>query len=227
MMANRDLASVIDQTLFGIDTLTMLGDVEDFIAFSEINIDWQKHRELRRAEKECDDAEFDDAQLKASYRDQRLEGVEFRFEASLKQRVRYSALITLITTIEWTLLALKNRSAFSFPKKPNKKNEVVHVLSVLNQKTASALDREIQLLEVLVQVRNCIVHAAGLLASYQHESEVRRGLALLTGIRVSKLSCLGDGIEIEAGFLDGIIKDVGRWLPQLEQAVSEQGLLRR
>ena len=131
-----DFNNLLDQTFFGLDTLTMLGDVEDFIEFSESNIRWQKHRALRRAVQECNDTEFDDPHLESQYRDQTLEGVEYRFEISLKQRVRYAALIALTTTIEWVLLALKRRAAFKFPKKPETKNEAVHALLVFNEKVA-------------------------------------------------------------------------------------------
>ncbi len=50
MITKLDLTELLDQTFFGIDTLTMLGDVEDFIEFSERNIGLQKNREFRRAE---------------------------------------------------------------------------------------------------------------------------------------------------------------------------------
>lgn len=225
MATKLDLDTFLDQTFFGLDTLTMLGDVEDFIEFSESNIGWQKHRELRRAKQECDDTDLDDPHLAAQYRDQTLEGVEYRFEISLKQRVRYAALIALITTIEWVLLALKRRAAFKFPKKPKKKNEAVHALSVFNERAAISLGQKIDLLETLSQVRNCIVHAAGLLASYQHEPELRQRLGGLSGVKVSNLNFLGDSIEIEAGFLEGVIKDVRGWLPDVEKALSERGLL--
>lgn len=225
MSVKLDLNTFLDQTFFGIDTLTMLGDVEDFIEFSESNIGWQKHRELRRAEQECDDADFDDPHLEVQYRDQTLEGVKYRFEVSLKQRVRYAALIALITTIEWVLLALKKRAAFKFPKNPKKTNEAVHALSVFNEKASISLGQKIDLLESLSQVRNCIVHAAGLLASYQYEPELRKKLNGLSGIRVSNLNFLGDSIEIEAGFLEGVIKDVRGWLPDVERALLEQELL--
>jgi hypothetical protein len=225
MRAKIDFNTLLDQTFFGLDTLTMLGDVEDFIEFSESNIGWQKHRELRRAELECNNAEFDAPHLEAQYRDQTLEGVEYRFEISLKQRVRYAALIALITTIEWVLLALKRRAAFQFPTKPAKKNEAVHALSVFNEKAAINLEQKIDLLESLSQVRNCIVHAAGLLESYQHEPELRQRIGGLSGVQVSNLNFLGDSIEIEAGFLEGVIKDVRDWLPDVEKALSERGLL--
>jgi len=220
-----DLDTFLDQTFFGLDTLTMLGDVEDFIEFSESNIGWQKHRELRRAEQECDAAHFDDPHLEAQYRDQTLEGVEYRFEISLRQRVRYAALIALITTIEWVLLALKKRSTFEFPKKPEKTNEAVHALSVFNEKAAISLEQQIQLLEALIQIRNCIVHAAGLLASYKYELELRQRLGALSGVNVSNLNFLGDCINIESGFLEEVIKDVRGWLPNVEKVLLERGLL--
>ncbi|MBT9538558.1 hypothetical protein [Thiobacillus sp.] len=227
MSAKLDLNTFLDQTFFGIDTLTMLGDVDDFIEFSESNIGWQKHRELRRAEQKCNDTEFDDPRLEAQYRDQILEGVEYRFDVSLTQRVRYAGLIALITTVEWVVLALKRQSAFEFPTKPKKKNEAAHVLSVLSREAALGLEQKIVLLETLSQVRNCIVHAAGLLASYQYQPELRQALIALPGIKVSNLNFLGDSIEIEAGFLEGLIKDVRVWLPNVEKAVSERGLLRK
>jgi len=225
MITKLDLTELLDQTFFGIDTLTMLGDVEDFIEFSERNIGLQKNREFRRAEQECNNAKFDAPRLEGQYRNQILESVEFRFEVSLKQRVRYAALTTLITTIEWVLLALKKRASFNFPEKPSKKSDVVHILSVFNEKAALALEQEIQILETLIQIRNCIVHAAGLLGSYQYESELRQRLTLLSGVKVSNLNFLGESIEIETGFLEGLIKDVRRWLPGLEKEVSQQGFL--
>jgi len=220
-----DLSALLDQTFFGLDTLSMLGDVEDFIEFSESNIGWQKHRELRRAEQECNDTEFDDPREEAQYRDQMLEGVKFRFDVSLTQRVRYAALVALITTIEWVLLALKKRTSFKFPKTPDGKSEAVHILSVFNSKAILSLEQEITAIEALIYVRNCIVHAAGLLASYKHEGELRKTLTTLSGVKVSDLHFLGDGIEIESGFLEGVIKDVRLWLPNLEKVVSERGLL--
>lgn len=222
-----DIDAFLDQTFFGLDTQAMLGDVEDFINFSEANIDWQKKRELRRAEQECDEEEFDDVHFAAQYRDQRLEGVKYRFEVSLTQRVRYAALMSLITTIEWVLLALEKRSSFSFPKKPDGKNEAVHILEVFDQKASLGLQPRADFLESLVQVRNCIVHAAGLLGSYRHEVELRKRLTSMSGVKVADINFLGDGIEIEPGFLQGILEEVKEWLPNLEKSISEQSLLRK
>lgn len=225
MTTKLDINVLRDLTILGLDTLTMLGDVEDFIEFSESNIGWQKNRELRRAEQEFDDAKFDDPREEAQYQDQTLEGVEFRFEVSLKQRVRYAALTTLITTIEWVLLALKKRTSFTFPDKPAGMSEAVHILSLFNEKAALGLEQKIMFLETLIYIRNCIIHSAGLLASYRHETELRQRLVTLTGVKISDLNFLGDGIEIETGFLEGVIKDVRFWLPNVEKMALERRLL--
>lgn len=224
-MKNKPNLSLLDQTLFGLDTLTMLGDVEDFIQFSERNIDWQKQVEFRRMEHECNVTEFKDSRLKAQFQDQMLDSVKFRFEISLTQRIRYASLTTLITTIEWTLLTLKNRASFKIIKTPPTKNETIHILTVFNEKGALNLEQEIFFIETLINVRNCIVHAAGLLASYKYENELLKQLANLTGIKVSNINFLGDGIEIENGFLQDVIKNVQYWLPNVEKALLEQGLI--
>lgn len=221
-----NIEAFLDQTFFGLDTQAMLCDVEDFINFSEANIARQKKRELLRAKHECDEEVFEDADFAAQYRDQKIQGVGYRFEVSLTQRVRYAGLTSLITTLEWVLLALKNRTLFQFPEKPKGKSEAVHILEVFDQKASLGLQPKIESLENLVQVRNCIVHSAGLLSSYRHEVDLRKRLTSISGVKVSDINFLGDGVEIEASFLQDFLEDVKKWLPKLEKSISEQGLLR-
>lgn len=227
MKSKFDLNALLDQTFLGIDIQTMFGDVENFVEFSESNIEWQKHRELRRAEHECDVGEFDDPSIEVHYRDQTLEGVEYRFEVSLKQRVRYAALTALITTVEWYLISLKNRASFDFPKNTKSRNEAVHILSTFNDKMALGLEAKIQFVENVVQARNCIIHAAGLLNSYRYESQLRKSLDTLHGINVSNINFLGESIEIEPGFLERTIEDFRLWLPMLEKTAIQHGHLRK
>lgn len=222
-----DMEAFLDQTIFGLDTLAMLGDVEDFIEFSESNIDWQKQRELRRAEGEYSESQFDDPRIAAQYYNQMIDGVAFRFEVSLTQRVRYAALTSLITTIEWVLISLKKRATFTIPQKPGSKSEAVHLIEVFNRETALGLTSEIEAIESLVQVRNCIVHAAGLIASYRYGQELRQRLAGFAGVKVSNINFLGDGVEIEAGHLQSVVENVKAWLPNLERAMHEKGLLQK
>ena len=226
MKTPPDLDTFLDHTFFGLDTLSMLGDIEDFIVFSEENIEKQKRLELIRATRECDDAQFEDPYFAAQYRDQTIDGICYRFDVSLTQRVRYAALTSIITTIEWVLISLRNRAAFAIPEKPKDTNYAVHLLEVFNQKSSLDNTPQIQLIETLVQIRNCIVHAAGLLKSYKHGADLRKRLSTFSGIKISNINFLDDGIEIERNYLLGVVEDTKRWLPNLEKVMHEKGLLK-
>lgn len=226
MPKSIDLEAFLDKTFFAIDTFFLLSDIEDFIDFSESNIGWQKRREIHRTEIACADHNFDDPREVAQFRTQTMDGVLYRFEVSLTQRVRYAALVSLITTIEWVLLSLKGRSVLEYQKKPGGTSEAVYLLSQFGKASAVDLLDEIKVLETLVQVRNCIVHAAGLLGSYKHGQKLRERLTAYKGIRVSDINSLGDSIEIELNHLQCVVKDVKRWLPNLEDAMRKKGHLR-
>ncbi len=227
MSPKFDLDALFDQPLFGWDTLSLLGDVEDFLDFSEANIEWQLKRELRRVE--TDNSTFDtgDPHFDAQYRDQQLENVEYRFKVSLAQRVRYSGLTSLITSLEWSLLVLRNLAIFKVPVKPEGTNEAVHRLTVFATEAKRDLRCEIELLALLVKVRNCIVHAAGRISTYKYAQELRTSLAGFQGIKISTANFLGEGIEIEQGFLQGVLEKAKVWLPALEKALYELGALRK
>lgn len=204
----------------------MLGDIDDFIGFSEANISWHKHREIQRTKDECNNIKFDNSHEEGQYRYQMLEGVEYRFEVSLKQRVRYAGLVALVTTIEWAILTLKKRSKFDFPQKPPNKNPAIHALTVFNERACLGLDEIIQFIETIIHTRNCVVHSAGLLASYKFPQELRQALASLHGVQISDVNFLGESIEIDSGFLQNVIADIRNWFPNVEKILAEKGLLR-
>jgi hypothetical protein len=226
MATQFDIEKLLDKTFFGFDILAMLGDIEDFLEFSEANIEWQMKRELRRAAVEAAVGEFEDERTAAQYKEQMLESVEYRFGINLAQRVRYSGLVSLITTVEWVLLALKGRVTFPVPARPRGTNEAVHLLVTFNKQASLNLSREIGLLESLVHVRNCVVHAAGLLNAYQFENELRASVQTLDGVRVSSMKFLGESIEIDQGCLQRILEDMKLWLPRMEESMHKQGLLK-
>ena len=225
MHTNSNLESILSQTFFGIDTLTIFSDLEDFILFSESSLIHQKQQEIQRVNKEFNKFYIRKSDQEHQYMIQIFDNIEYRFEISLKQRIRYAALVSLITTIEWVLLSLKKRVLFPFPKKPKEKNEAIYTLEVFNEQAKLNLKQEIILLESLTQIRNCIVHAAGLLASYKHESKLRDILSGELGIRVSNRNFLGDSIEIEAEFLEGVVKNVRIWITELEKNLLKHRLI--
>ena len=158
MKIKYDLTTFLNQTLFSLDIHTMLNDVEDFLIFSERNLDRQKKREFRSAVSKMDEEQFDDTRIAAQLQNQAREGVEYRFGVILKQRVRYAALTALITTVEWCLISLKKRASFDFPNNDVNENEAVYILKVFNNKMKLELESKVLLIQKLIQVRNCIVH---------------------------------------------------------------------
>ena len=221
MPPSFDAEAFLNQPIFAWDTLTLLGDIEDFIDFSEANIDWQLKRELRRLKAEHEKVIIDDPHMDAQYKDQQLEGAEYRFNVSLAQRVRYSALTAIITSLEWSLLVLQRRAQFTIPKKPEKVSEAVHLLAVFSAMVAQDLDAEREVLATLIQVRNCIVHSSGRIESYKYRAELRQRLSGFPGVCLSNASFLGEGIEIESGYLQSVLEQAKQWLPALEKALYE------
>lgn len=227
MSPHIDIEAFQNQTFYGLDVLSMLGDIEDFIDFSESNIEWQKRRELRRTEQECSEVIFDDPLLAEQYHEHRIEGVTYRFDVSLIQRVRYAALASLITTFEWLFISLSNTVTFAVPKKPDRKNEAVHLLEVFNKQGSLRLNSQIKTLETLTQVRNCIIHSAGLLSNYKHGQALREALSNHPGIKISNINFLGKGIEIEYGYLQDVIGNAKQWLPSMLKTMQDNGLIQK
>lgn len=225
MLTPEQIHALLHEPIYSFDSLTLLSDVEDFLDFSEANIEWQAKRELRSVDVECDGIEFGDPLDTVRYREHRIEGVQYRFNVNLSQRVRYSGLTAVITTIEWSLIALKGRASFQIPAKPKAKNEGVHLLGVFAAACEESLAPQIKELELLTQARNCVVHAAGLIESYDYAAELRTALKGYTGIKISTSNYLGEIIEIDAGLLQAFIRRAKKWLPELEKRMHEKGLL--
>lgn len=226
MVKPIDLSTFLDHTFFAIDTYFLLADIEDFIDLSERNIDTEKNRELHEAESQWEKSLLGERRDATEDYVNTVKSIDYRFDVSLTQRVRYAALVSLITTIEWVLLPLKKRFNIEFPKqKPAGISEAVHILHMFNRAGSLCLESKIRSIETLVHVRNCIVHAAGLVASYKHDKDLRKRLVGCHGIKISDINHLGEAIEIEPGYLQGFLEDLKCWLPSLERDMREKGLL--
>jgi hypothetical protein len=196
-----DPNSRFESIMLGMDTMLMLTDLKNFIDFSEENIRWQQKRELYQAKQES-----------------QREDVYRRFR-SLLQQVRYTALITLLTVIERVATKVETaaeRMDRSIPRRPAGKNKAVHLFEVVNKFNELGWAQQLQILETLTQVRNCIVHAAGLIDEYEHGAQLRLRLADFDGIRISDDDFWGqDTIEFEEGYLQSQIEDAKAWLLKL------------
>jgi len=75
-------------------------------------------------------------------------------------------------------------------------------------------------------MRNCVVHSAGLLDSYQYREQLPESLNLLPGSTISSANFLGTSIEIGFGSLERLIDDLMDWMPRLDRRCYELGLLK-
>lgn len=221
-MTKLDLDALLDKTFFCIDVMTLLADVESFLELSEENLERQKAHELQLAADKV--ILEDDEYLQHQYRGHLIESANYHFDISLTQRVRYAGLTALITTVDWCALGFQKRLAFNLPAKPKKINPTVHMLAVLNEKAGLSYAAEIEDLEGLVHVRNCVVHAAGFVDSYEHKSSLEKTIAKLPGVALSDENFLGQSVAIDRNALPSRIEAMKNWLPDLDERCTKLGL---
>jgi len=202
----EELDRLLNQTIYSWDVSSLLSGVVDFLEFSEGNLSWQRRRDLRRAENEAAALDFEpqDAHLLPRARDQIIEGAKYRFDFGLSQSVRYAGLVAYVTCVEWCSRLFTARLAQSLPKRPNGKNDAVHVLENLNERVGQRFMHEIEIFRQIVSVRNCVVHSSGLVKGDKHEVEVRKTLTTVPGFCISKEGFLGDSVYIEEGTIEGL-----------------------
>ncbi|PCI41937.1 MAG: hypothetical protein COB41_10120 [Proteobacteria bacterium] len=162
----------------------MLGDIKDFIIFSENNIQRERKLALIHSKIECDKVEFDDPNLTFQYQQQEIYSVEYRFDVSLTQSIRYAGVVTLVTTIEWCLLSLSQRALFPIKEKEFDKNDSVNILMTFNSKATLNLKKEITFIATLIHIKNCIAHASGLLNSYKYSELLIGEISQINGVSV-------------------------------------------
>ena len=128
--STRGLEGILRAPIYAFDFRFMIGDVKDFLEFSEINIAWQLRRELQAIAHRTD---FDD--LPAGYREHLEETAKHRFGVSLPLRVRYAATLAFATSVEWAarILNLESRACVQEVKGSNHTVSILRELSILTR----------------------------------------------------------------------------------------------
>ena len=143
------MVSLDNRPLYLWDFEFIFSDLLDFIKFSERNIDWQRQSHLQSHDKKAT------IKTEESGYYAELQNIEGRFYY-LSLNTRYSAVIALATSIEWIAKYLKQRITKELPKKPNGKNKSIHVLHTLLEWSNSKYEHNLNSLETIVKIRNCI-----------------------------------------------------------------------
>lgn len=219
-MVGINLEPLLNEPIYASDFQSMIGDVEDFIDFSEANIDWQYRRELQAIGRKAEIEEFPDG-----YREHLETNAEHRFKVSLPLRVRYGAVIALTTSVEWAVGFLVKRLKEPLAKTSDGQNFTVNALFQLNDSTSLGKVEVVQDYEAIVHIRNCIAHSAGIGEHYRHRDRLPAAIARLTGFSLANWHCFGTHICIDRGALNPYVRDMGNMIVAIHKTVHEQGLL--
>ena len=194
----------------------MIGDVIDYLDFSETHIEWQlrlKLQEIRRRDKVED--------FPPGYRQHLVENAEFRFGASLPLRVRYSALISLVTSVEWSIGHLVKHLDVSVPKTKNE-NETIRSMKSLQDLTDLQRNEDIRTFEDLVRVRNCIAHSAGLIEDDKYPEQVAESVQRLDGFSLENWHFIGPHVCIGRGSLNPYAEMLKQLVVELHKGGNRQ-----
>jgi len=220
-MPNIDIERLLNEPIYALDFQFMIGDIGDFLAFSEINMEWQYQRELLSIKRQAETEEFPDG-----YREHLETNAEHRFKVSLPRLVRYSAVIALVTSVEWSVEILNKKLMSPFTLKTGRGNKTVQTLIELNTCTSSNKNDIISDYTTLVHIRNCIAHNAGIVQYDRHCEALETSITSLKGFCLDNWHFFGKHVCIEKGALNPHIDALGQLIVTLHKACHEQGLLR-
>ena len=164
-MNDLDIEQRLDVTLAALDFKSMISDVKDFLEFSEENIAWQYRRELQSIAHQTN--MDNDLQERLDLE----QSADHRFRVSLPLRVRYSALLLFVTSVEWSVKYLNENMLEPIETHQDKTNATVKILKTLSDRAGLEYNSLIADYEALVQLRNCIVHAGGIVESYRYKDD--------------------------------------------------------
>jgi hypothetical protein len=210
----------------------MLGDIHDFLEFSERNIEWQLlvvQQSIQR--RTLESFGFDDNNLAQSEKNQLLETAEYRFTVALPMQIRYAALGALTNTTEWAARFFQSDWKPQLPTRPKnlRDSQVPATLLLAHFATTLSLAKPAILADYshLVEVRNVVVHNSGVVRNLvKFKLQVlRTAIDALKGFSITDCHLVGKRVKIERGALDPYIEGMLQLLTDINTAANERGLL--
>ena len=199
-MNDLDIEQRLDVTLAALDFKSMISDVKDFLEFSEENIAWQYRRELQSIAHQTN--MDNDLQERLDLE----QSADHRFRVSLPLRVRYSALLLFVTSVEWSVKYLNENMLEPIETHQDKTNATVKILKTLSDRAGLEYNSLIADYEALVQLRNCIVHAGGIVESYRYKDDLPQAINQIPGATIESRHFFGPQVYFERGALEGPFK---------------------
>lgn len=225
-MSSIDLDRVLNEPIYAFDLQFMIGDIQDYLEFSEDNIGWQYRRELQSIRLRTETEDFP-----PEYHEHLVTNAEHRFKVSLPLRIRYGALVALVTSVEWSVKILVDRlsepNKKQLDKQPSeRKNQTARHLDALIRLLGLKHDEVVMDYEAIVHIRNCIVHRAGLERDYQYQDQLLSSIQRLKGFSLANWHFFGSQVCIEKGALDTYITEMKELVVKLYRVAYENGRLK-
>ena len=219
-MAGSKLEDWLNRPIYAIEARRMISAVSDFLQFSEAGIEARYRQELRDIGRReaAEDLPFEHSEhLK--------ENARFRHEISLPLNVRYSAVVGLVTSVEWSIRPFVERLREPILPRPKGCNETVHALSQLSVRTGVGTADLIADYRALVRVRHCIAHNAGMIDEYRYASGLAEATDRLAGFSLDSRNLFGRHVCIERDALPPYIEAMHDFIVGSKKAAHEQGLV--
>ena len=215
-MSDRwNLQEFLDRPNYAIDFRVMIGDVVDFLNFSERNIESQYQLALQAIP------------AKVAPRDRWIgllehleDSAKFRFEVALPLRLRYAVVIALVTSIEWSVRLLVTKLDVKVPSEPRSESRTIREIRGLQADAGMEGEEEIRIAKDLLQIRNCIAHSAGLIRYDRRSEEIRSSVDRLDGFSLEKMHTLGEHVYIEKSALNPYAETLKKFVVDLHAQVS-------
>lgn len=215
MAEKWNLQDFLNRPMYALDFRIMIGDVVDFLDFSERNIESQFQLELQAIPKMVAPEDRSTGLV------EHLENnANFRFQVALPLRLRYAVVVALVTSIEWSVRLLVKKFNVEVPSKPNSESKLIRRIRGLQVVAGMECEEEIRIVKDLVQIRNCIAHSAGLIRHDGRSEDIRSSVNRFDGFSIEKKHLLGEQVYIEKGALNPYADKLEQFVVDLHARVS-------
>ena len=226
-MTTFDPEKFMNEPIYAFDFSFMISSIRGFLEFSEANVESQYHEERQSIQQQSDSGGWGlSDEYHDSYLQHLLENAKHWFTIGLPLQIRYGALLSLITMVEWSVKGLAGQLKQSINEKEPGCNLTVHRLRGLAEQTKQEKADSINNYEALVEVRNCITHNAGLENKYRYPKGLEAALDQLEGFSLDNWHFFGKHVCIEHGALEPYIDEIKDTVVGLHKATHEQALLK-
>jgi hypothetical protein len=195
------------------DIAYMFSDVLDYIRQSELVLDKQKQKLTDIIIKKAKENNYTLDEYHSE-----IDEIRYRFDVRLSRNITYSTIIFFVTSIEWSVIFIRNHLDGSvknrIQKKPKGMNESIFYLKSLMGFIHYSNSDELEILERIIKIRNCIVHAGGVLDYYKYKKDIEEITNITDGIKISNEGFIEKTIDIDKDLICSIIIHTQSWLIQ-------------